>query len=148
MFFLALAVIWIGYLAMWRRDSRKSAPRRADRIATFGRQLGSLGSTPSLSTSVPSFTVPRTRSAAARRRRDVLTILGVLVALTLLGAVVFGAVALFVHVVVDIAFVAYAYNCVQRRNAAAEREMKVTMLYPESSRAAVAAQPLGRVASG
>ena len=46
-------------------------------------------------------------------------------------ALVLGAVALLVHVVIDLTIVAFAYAVVQRRNLAAEREMKVQMLYPD-----------------
>ena len=43
----------------------------------------------------------------------------------------FGLIALLVHLVIDLAIVAYAYAVVQRRNLIAEREMKVQMLHPE-----------------
>ena len=47
------------------------------------------------------------------------------------GLTALGLIALLVHLVIDLAIVAYAYAVVQRRNLIAEREMKVQMLYPE-----------------
>ena len=131
--FLVLALVWVGYLVIWWRDSRRITTRRTDRIS-FGRQLSTLGNAAGGAlggSSLVAGMVPRSRAAAAQRRRDVLVLLSVLVVITLLGAIAFGPVLLLLHVVVDLALAAYAYACVQRRNEAAEREMKVTMLYPE-----------------
>ena len=69
--------------------------------------------------------------AAARRRQHVFTVHGGLAAVSLLAALAFGALAVFVHLLIDAALIAYAYAVVQRRNLHAEREMKVKMLYPE-----------------
>ena len=64
---------------------------------------------------------PRSAGAAARRRREVAAFLGTLAALSFLAAFVFGLIALLVHLVIDLAIVAYAYAVVQRRNLIAER---------------------------
>lgn len=162
--FLVLALVWVGYLTIWWRDSRKVSSRRTDRISTFSRDLGSLGGSGSRSggaSSLGSVTAgaaslganlaPRSVAAAAQRRREVLAGLGVFAVITLLGALAFGAVFLLLHLIVDIALAAFAYACVQRRNDAAEREMKVTMLYPSSASAAPvshAPAPLRRTANG
>jgi hypothetical protein len=140
--FLVLALVWFGYLALWWRDSRKVSTRRSDRIPTFSRQLSSLGGSavPRLrgSTLATGF-APRSAAAAAQRRREVIAALAVVAGITLLGALAFGPPLLFTHVVVDLVLAAYAYACVQRRNEAAEREMKVTMLYPDPPAPVIAA---------
>lgn len=52
--------------------------------------------------------------------------------LTLLASFVLGPATMVAHVLIDMALVAYGYAVVQRRNLAAEREIKVQMLYPEN----------------
>jgi hypothetical protein len=54
-----------------------------------------------------------------------------LAVVTLLGAMAFGLYAVLLHLLVDAALGAYLYAIVQRRNLAAEREIKVQMLYPD-----------------
>ena len=162
--FLVLALVWVGYLAIWWRDSRKVSSRRTDRISTFSRDLGSLGGSRNRSGGAPSLgsvsagaaavganLAPRSVAAAAQRRREVLVGLGLFAVITLLGALAFGSVFLLLHVIVDLALASFAYACVQRRNDAAEREMKVTMLYPSSATPAPVAHapvPLRRTANG
>ncbi|MGB0994462.1 MAG: hypothetical protein ACPG2Z_02360 [Acidimicrobiales bacterium] len=131
---LVLSAGWAVYLAVWFKDARKVSQGRTDTISSFSRGMGSLGGTtarPRLLTAAGLVLAPRSAGAAARRRREVAAFLGTLAALSLLAAFVFGLVALLIHLVIDLAIVAYAYAVVQRRNLVAEREMKVQMLYPE-----------------
>ncbi len=132
---LVLALGWCAYLAMWWKDSRKVASSRTDAISSFTNGMGTLGGSAARSVSPlagrPYDLKPRSSGAAARRRQQIFTGLGVLAVLTLLAAVVVGPVALLAHVIVDCTLIAYAYAVVQRRNLHAEREMKVQMLYPE-----------------
>ena len=133
--FLVLALVWVGYLSLWWRDSRKvSSHHRNDKLPSFGgRSSGSSrGGLALPAIAAPQLQLaPRSRAAAARRRREVLVALAVLSTLALLGAVVLGSVMWLAFVVVALATSAYGYACVQRRNDDAEREMKVTMLYPQ-----------------
>ncbi len=129
-----LAAGWGGYLIIWWRDSRRVAVSRTDRISSFNAGLGTLGGSAGRSFAMggsAATLVPRNASEAAHRRQLVRTALSVLALVTLLAAVVFGPVAILVHVVVDITLGAYGYAVVQRRNNAAEREIKVRMLYPD-----------------
>lgn len=131
---LVLSAGWAIYLAMWFKDARKVSQGRTDTISSFSQGMGSLGGTtarPRSLTAAGLVLAPRSAGAAARRRREVAAFLGTLAALSLLAAFVFGLVALLIHLVIDLAIVAYAYAVVQRRNLVAEREMKVQMLYPE-----------------
>ncbi len=131
---LVLSAGWAAYLAVWFKDARKASHDRTDTISSFSHGMGSLGGTtarPRSLTAAGFVLAPRSTSAAARRRREVAALLGTLAALSLLAAFVFGLIALLIHLVIDLAIVAYAYAVVQRRNLLAEREMKVQMLYPE-----------------
>jgi hypothetical protein len=51
--------------------------------------------------------------------------------LTLLASFALGATAIVAHVLLDLALGVYGVAALQRRNRAAEREIKVQMLYPE-----------------
>ena len=131
---LVLSAGWAAYLAVWFKDARKVSQDRTDTISSFSHGMGSLGGTtarPRSLTAAGLVLAPRSAGAAARRRREVAAFLGTLAALSFLAAFVFGLVALLVHLVIDLAIVAYAYAVVQRRNLIAEREMKVQMLHPE-----------------
>ena len=131
---LVLSAGWAAYLAVWFKDARKVSQDRADTISSFSHGMGSLGGTtarPRSLTAAGLVLAPRSAGAAARRRREVAAFLGTLAALSFLAAFVFGLIALLVHLVIDLAIVAYAYAVVQRRNLIAEREMKVQMLHPE-----------------
>ena len=132
---LVLGAGWAAYLAVWFKDARKVSQDRTDTISSFSHGMGSLGGTtarPRPLTAAGFVLAPRSAGAAARRRREVAAFLGTLGALSFLAAFVFGLIALLIHLVIDLAIVAYAYAVVQRRNRIAEREMKVQMLYPES----------------
>lgn len=103
---------------------RTSANRRADSIGDFSRHLSTLQRTPrsrSAATVVPLRQAPvdtrsaasrsgaprMTRTAAQRRRQDVLAALGAAALLTFLGAMSLGGVFMAVHVAVDVLLVAY-----------------------------------------
>ena len=131
---LVLSAGWAAYLAVWFKDARKVSQDRTDTISSFSHGMGSLGGTtarPRSLTAAGLVLAPRSAGAAARRRREVAAFLGTLAALSFLAAFVFGLIALLIHLVIDLAIVAFAYAVVQRRNLIAEREMKVQMLYPE-----------------
>lgn len=140
---LILGACWAGYLAWYWRENRRTTPHRADGIRAFSSGLGSLGGSTARSASIASTMpfangslAPRTAVGAARRRRDVLVGLCVGAAVTFLAAISIGGLTVVIHVLFDVALLAYGYAMVQRRNVEAEREMKVHMLHPE--RAAVA----------
>ena len=132
---LVLGAGWCAYLMVWWKDARKSTGRGGDAIRSFSDGMGTLGGSavaPSPMTTLRNVELkPRSVGAAARRRQHVFTVLGGLAAVSLLAALAFGALAVFVHLLIDAALIAYAYAVVQRRNLHAEREMKVKMLYPE-----------------
>jgi hypothetical protein len=139
---LVLGACWAGYLGWYWRENRTGSSRRSDGIRDFSRSLGTLGgsvTTTGLFVNRGSL-APRTPDQAARRRREVLMALSSAAVITLLAAVTLGGVAVFVHVLVDLALVAYGYALLQRRNVAAEREIKVHMLYPERVPASPAPQ--------
>ena len=141
---LVLGACWAGYLAWYWRENRRTTNHRSDGIRAFSSGLGSLrGSTgsPSLGSLTPSVPVmaPRTAGDAARRRREVLVGLSVAAVVTLFAAIAIGGTAIVLHVLVDVALLAYGYAVLLRRNEAAEREMKVHMLYPERVREAAPA---------
>lgn len=138
---LILGACWAGYLGWYWRENRRTSDRRRDGIRAFSSGLGTLGGSAarasSFSPALPGL-APRTAVDAARRRREVLMGLTVAAALTFFAAVgIGGAVVIAVHVLVDLALVAYGYLLVQRRNDEAEREIKVHMLYPERAAAPV-----------
>jgi len=132
---LLLGVAWCAYLATMWKGSRLSASARSDRIDAFSAGMGSLGGSASRSvqgTGLPRFELmPRSSVAAARRRRHISLGLGGLASLTLLASFALGATAIVAHVLLDLALGVYGVAALQRRNRAAEREIKVQMLYPE-----------------
>ena len=131
---LALGACWIGYLGWYWRENRRTSHHRRDGIRAFSHGLGTLGGSVSRVGTfgpVPSVLAPRSAADAARRRREVGVALSVAAVLTLFAAIGVGGIVVLVHVVVDLALVAYAYALVQRRNNEAEREIKIHMLYPE-----------------
>ena len=132
---LVLALGWCAYLAVWWKDSRKVASSRTDAISSFTNGMGSLGGTAARSGSPLAGRAydlkPRSSGAAARRRQQVFIGLGAAAMVTLMASVIIGPIALLAHVIIDVVLVSYAYAVVQRRNLAAEREIKVQMLYPE-----------------
>lgn len=131
---LVLGACWAGYLAWYWRENRRATPHRVDGIRAFSSGLGSLGGSTARASTMSSFNgaslAPRTAVGAARRRRDVLVGLSAGAAVTFLAAISLGGLAVVLHVLFDIALLAYGYAMVQRRNVEAEREMKVHMLHP------------------
>jgi len=74
------------------------------------------------------------RSRTIRRRRDVLSALGVAVLATLVLGIVLGSgLVWFVQAVADVLLVAYVALLVHQRSVAAERDMKVRFL-PQANR--------------
>ena len=134
---VALAVCWAGYLSWYWRQRFQSSLQEKDRVSSFSQGLGILGSARQVrdqtQTAVyqSSPLAPRSARDAARRRRDVGITLGLLCLTTLFAALAFGPVVWVIHLLVDIATGSFAYFAAQRRSLAAEREMKVHMLYPD-----------------
>jgi hypothetical protein len=135
---LVLVGAWAGYLFLWWRDSRAAVPPGRNGIRAFSRQLGSLGGTASrpalpISRSVvrPADLgrVPRTTNDAARRRREVLTVLSGLAIVSLAAVPFFDSAAMTVHVLFDL--VLLAYGLIRRRHISAVHEINVRMLYPD-----------------
>jgi len=74
------------------------------------------------------------RSEIRRRRRDVfVTLLGA-VAVTLLLAVAVGGTVWMLHLLIDVAFVAYVAMLVSLQQQSAEKELKVRYMPPTSAR--------------
>lgn len=155
---LVLVGAWAGYLFIWWKDARAAAPPGRNGIRSFSRQLGSLGGTSprssmssgeSMTRTADLSRAPRTIDDAARRRREVLLALGVLASVSLLVVPFFGGMAVSVHVLIDLAFLSYGYGMVRRRHLSAEREINVSMLYPDrpAVRDAVVV-PMRRTANG
>ncbi len=143
-----------------RKAAMLAAPDSVDRLMSFQAGMNTLGNSstgshtfassdlasPDLGSSGPrrvpgaaslqglhsaGLPMPRSVAAAAERRRNVLVFLGAAAVLSLLLTMVFGWWVLLAHLLIDAALGAYGYACVRRRNLAAEREIKVQMLYPE-----------------
>jgi hypothetical protein len=93
--------------------------------ATPGSSLSSFRVTRSLP---PGPGLPRGRSAARKRRRDVLFALGGVAAFTFLLAMAFGGSLLLLHLLVDVALGGYLFLLVQMRKMASERAHKVRYL--------------------
>ena len=137
---LVLVGAWAGYLFLWWKDARSAVPPGRNGISSFSRQLGSLGagsaraSRPigeSLVRAGDLGRAPRTTDDAARRRREVLVVLGGLAVLSLAAVPFLGSMAMTLHIGFDLAFLAYGYGVIRRRHTSAEREIKVRMLYPD-----------------
>ena len=137
---LVLVGAWAGYLFLWWKDARSSAPPGRNGISSFSRQLGSLGAGPARGSRPMGESVmkaadlsrsPRTTNDAARRRREIMVVLGGLAILSLAAVPFLGSMSMTVHVVLDLVFLAYGYGVIRRRHLSAEREIKVRMLYPD-----------------
>ena len=154
MVLVVLAGIWAAVLVPPMLRSRAEA-RPADSIGNFRRQLRVLQRTgPSVAAmgdpsrplptrrppmappgAVGAPLVPRTamsarRARTLRRRRDVLAVLLASMTGTLFLGAVFPSLRslLLLHLLLDVALVAYVAMLVRARNAAAEREMKLRFL--------------------
>ena len=134
---VALAACWASYLGWYWRQRFQSSLQEKDRVSSFSQGLGTLGSARQLrdqsqmAVYQSSPLAPRSARDAARRRRDVGITLGLLCLTTLFAALAFGPVVWVIHVLVDGATGSFAYFGFRRRSIAAEREMKVHMLYPD-----------------
>jgi hypothetical protein len=145
-----LAGVWMAVLLPpWLQNRRAGRP--ADSISSFRRQLSVLERSNSASVAyrprptaarlarmqsiergpAPSFRrgpVSLSRSAARRRRRDVLSTLVAAALLTLGLAVVLGGPVVVLHLVIDLLMVTYIVLLVRAERLAAEREHKVRFL--------------------
>jgi hypothetical protein len=143
-----LAVIWAAVLLPPYLQNR-SESRPADSISSFQRQLSVLerragtaapqarlanGPSPRAARAAG---IPRsaaaepfrmTRSAARKRRRDVLFTLGASVLLTFPLAVIMGGTVWALQVSCDLMFVAYVLLLIQSQQRAAEKDAKVRYL--------------------
>jgi len=142
-----LAVIWAAVLLPPYLQNR-SESRPADSISTFQRQLsvlerragtvttpdGSAGAVPGASRAVGAPTASSSapmrmsRSAARKRRRDVLFTLGAAATLTFPIAVMLGGPAWGLQVLCDLMLAGYVALLIQAQQRAAEQETKVSYL--------------------
>lgn len=142
---ILLAIVWaivlVPPLVRNRADLRPGSS-----VSSFRQDLAVIGrTTPTSSLRAPSLPSvgPRTaragagapldgtpvgRSAARKRRRDVLLTLAGAAGFTLLLALAFGGPMVFLHLAVDVALGAYVYLLVQVRKLAEERAVKVRHL--------------------
>lgn len=135
----ALVGAWVLYLALWLKDGRAVSASRGDGISAFSRGLGSLADSISRNNHgseprgglVGVLESPRTPAAASRRRRDVIIWLFCLALLSIAAVPLVGRVALFTHIAVDFILLVFLYAVARSQHLAAEREMKVRMLYPD-----------------
>jgi hypothetical protein len=161
---ILLAIVWaivlVPPLVRNRADLRPGSS-----VSSFRQDLAVIGRTtptsslrpPSLPGVGPSAPVagpgaplpgtPSGRSAARKRRRDVLFTLGGVAGFTFLLALAFGGPMLLLHLVVDMALAGYVYLLVQMRKLAEEQAVKVRYLAapPQSQPRLVAVR---RTASG
>ena len=152
-----LAVVWLGYFALWFRERREARPARHDGMLSFNRSLDALGrgAAPvgSIGEGAKPLTdllePPRTRQQALRRRRHVAAMLVTLAIVSLLAAPVFGPGSLTVHVLADVGLLVFAFSSVRRQPVPAVSLASVRVLYPDRPAPSDAvAMPLGRVANG
>lgn len=140
---ILLAVIWAAVLIPpFLRQRSEGRPGHS--VSSFTNHLNVLGrTTPGAqrSASLPPIDVasgpgmPHGRSAARRRRLNVLCVLAGAAGFTLLLAVALGGPAILLHLVADAALGGYAFLLVQLRKDAAERTAKVRYLPIEHSSA-------------
>ena len=151
---VALAVSWLWYLGWYWRQRLQAAGDQKDQVNAFSNGLGRLGSTRHTHDLVPrpqnrqSLLVPRGAIQAAQRRRDIGIALAMFCVTTLFTALAFGGVFWFGHLAVDLAAGSFAFFVSQRRSRAAEREMKVHLLYPNYGSEEAALLPFKEVVNG
>ena len=135
MVLVVLAIVWAAVLIPpWLRNRAEGRP--GDSIGAFHRQLTTLERTgPPESKAGPVAGVVggavrvRPRSRVQKRRRDVMLVLvGAMVGTLALSLVPGLGLLLFVHLLVDVLFVAYVAVLIRLRSAAVEREMKLRFL--------------------
>ncbi|QYG93885.1 hypothetical protein HC251_16580 [Iamia sp. SCSIO 61187] len=142
---ILLAIVWaivlVPPLVRNRADLRPGSSVSSFRqdLAVIGRttptsslrppSLAPIGSSTTRAASgAPLAGTPAGRSAARKRRRDVLFTLGGAAGFTLLLALAFGGPMLLLHLAVDVALGAYVYLLVQMRKLAEEQAVKVRYL--------------------
>ncbi len=141
-----LAVMWAGVLGWeWIEHLREGGGRRRDPITSFRSQLHTLGRTSGVTTGRPPSgfrapvrssglggnggVTPMSAAEAARRRRDVASLLVAGSIITVLGwFTTRSALALGLAAVVVGLTVGYGYLLLRRQRLIAERAMKVTYL--------------------
>lgn len=133
---ILLAIVWaIVLVPPFVRN--RSEGRFGSSVTSFQQGLDVLGrATPGSSLAPlrrtrdvpPGPGMPLGRSAARKRRRDVLFALAGTAAFTFLLAVAFGGSMLLVHLLADAALGGYVFLLVQMRKMAAERAVKVRYL--------------------
>ena len=164
-----LAAAWLLYFALWFQERRASRPQRGDGAVGFAPafdsverrtvpngSLGSMvshGSIGSIGESARSLgdllDSPRTRYQAHQRRRQVATLLIAVALGSLVAVPVFGATALAVHVLVDIALLLFAFGYTHRQQPWSLDLADVRVIYPDRPAPGDAvAMPLRRVANG
>ncbi len=153
-----LALLWGAFFVSWYRS--RSA-QRVDSVARFSRHLSVLeratpgqvvplrtvapsergvhriSSTPSVPRAVtvePAPATTLTLAEAYQRRRTVLVGLAGSAAVTLVGALLAGGIFVALHLLIDVALVAYLVLLVRAQRVGAERRTKVTFLAPSSVR--------------
>lgn len=162
---ILLAIVWAIVLVPPLVRNRAEL-RPGSSVTSFNRDLAVIGRTTPTSSlrppSLPSVTrtgpaspsssanlpgTPAGRSAARKRRRDVLFTLGGAAGFTFLLALAFGGPMLILHLGVDVALAGYVYLLVQMRKLAEEQAVKVRYLAapPQSQPRLVAVR---RTASG
>jgi len=128
---LALAVGWGIFLSLWWRDSRQRTSRYDTSMSGFNSGISPSDVTAFFSSlGGPRDLTPRSSFAAQRRRQQVMIALASAAVISLLAYTRIGVIGLVAHVLFVAGLIAYSYAVVQRRNLAAEREIKVQMLHP------------------
>lgn len=157
---ILLAIVWAVVLVPPLVRNRADL-RPGSSVSSFRQDLAVIGrATPGSSLRPPSLSgparlpspaplpgTPGGRSAARKRRRDVLVALGSLAGFTFLLGLAFGGPMLLLNLVVDVALAGYLYLLVQMRKMADEQAVKVRYLAapPQSQPRLVAVR---RTASG
>ncbi len=153
----ALAGAWLLYFLVWLRESR-SAPSQSESMHSFSRALGALArpgvelrSRMRTAGTGVRLVAPRTSQEAMARRRGVMATL-VITALASLAAVpTLGVAALAMHVLADLAILAFVCTTALRRRSLAAGHSNVRVLHPRSAtngEAGGVVVPLRRAAEG
>ena len=132
---VVLAVLWLGYFGLWFRESRSSQSTKPDSLHSFSRALGALAR-PVADQPRPSrprgqadglrrqpqpqptrgvFDPPVSAAEATRRRRGLLAVLAAAAAVSLMAVPSLGVAALAVHLVADLAILAFVGIVAGRR---------------------------------
>ena len=130
---VVLAALWLGYFVLWFRESRNSASTKPDSVHSFSRALGALarpvadqprrggprgqadGLRPQTRPTRGVFDPPVSAAEATRRRRGLLVVLAATAAVSLMAVPSLGAAALAVHLLADLALLAFVGIVAGRR---------------------------------